>query len=178
MNVFQSVEQGARQRGLPFVVIGGLAVIQHGYSRLTTDFDLLVERTRKEPWHSLLLELGYELIHEAQAFSQYSAQQGPGWPIDLMFVNDSTFARMLAAAKPTTIGDALLQLVSLEHLLALKLHALKHSNLRRFLKDFEDVIHLVQLNKMDLRSPAIRDLFLKYGNEDLYGKILYACEND
>ena len=160
------------------MVIGGLAVIEHGYSRLTTDFDILVQRVQKESWHSLVLALGYELIHEAQVFSQYAARQGPNWPIDLMFVNEATFERITAEAKPKTIGGAVLQLVSLEHLIALKLHALKHSNLRRFLKDFEDVMHLVQLNKIDLRSPTIRDLFLKYGNADLYEKVLYACEHE
>lgn len=157
MNVFLSVEHSARERGLNFVVIEGLAVIEHGYSRLTTDFDLLVPRERKESWHSLLLDLGYELTHEKDAFRQYAFREETGWPVDLMFVSADTFAGISAAAKSTTIQGASLPLASLEHLLALKLHALKYSHLRRFLKDFNDVTNLVQLNKMDLRSPGIRD---------------------
>jgi predicted nucleotidyltransferase len=93
-----------------------------------------------------------------------------------MLVNDPTFEGIRAASRPASIHGAQLPLVSLEHLLALKLHALKHSHIARFLKDLEDVVHLVAANKIDLRSPAIRDLFLKYGNADLYGKICRACE--
>ena len=177
MNLFQNVERSARDRGLTFVVIGGLAVIEHGYSRLTTDFDLLVSREQKEHWHGLLVDLGYELTHERETFRQYTVRAGTGWPVDLMLVNQDTFTPMLSAAKMSVIQGANLPLAALEHLLALKLHALKHSHLRRFLKDFQDVVQLVSINKIDLNSPHIRDLFLKYGNSDLYDKIRRACEN-
>jgi len=177
MNVFQTVGQAAQERGLTFVVIGGLAVIEHGYSRLTTDFDLLIPRQQADSWHALLLELGYQVVHEKDTFRQYGILAAPGWPIDLMLVNPATFSAMKEAAKPANIQGAALPIVSLEHLLALKLHALKYSHLGRFLKDFQDVIHLVRNNKIDLHSPEIRDLFLKYGNADLHGKICRACES-
>src|SRR5271165_1455781 len=106
MNVFQSVEHSAKERGLNFVVIGGLAVIEHGYSRLTTDFDLLAPRERKESWHSLLLDLGYELTHEKDTFRQYVFRKETGWPVDLMFVNADTFAAISAASKTTTLQGA------------------------------------------------------------------------
>lgn len=178
MNIFQLVEQGATRAGLSFVVIGGLAVIEHGYSRLTADFDLLVPGKDKDRWHTLLIELGYRLKHEQDTFRQYEAGENIGLPVDLMFVKGPTFDGILAAAQTATVQGATLRLASLEHLLALKLHALKQSRLQRFLKDFDDVIHLVQLNHMDLQSPRIRDLFIKYGNADLYGKICRACEQE
>ena len=176
MNIFQSIERAAKERGLNFVVIGGFAVIKHGYGRLTADFDLLVQRESLEGWHALLSDLGYDVAQERETFRQYAAREGTGWPVDLMLVSETTFQGIWAAAKPASIHGAQLPLVSLEHLLSLKLHALKHSRLRRFLKDFDDVIQLVVVNKIDLRSPAIRDLFLKYGNADLYEKICRACD--
>jgi predicted nucleotidyltransferase len=175
MNILQSIEGAARERGLSFVVIGGLAVIEHGHLRLTADFDFLVPREARDRWHALLLDLGYNAVQQRDAFGQYAAPEGAGWPVDLMFVNEVTFQGIQAAAKPIGIQGARVRLVSLEHLLALKLHALKHSHLGRFLKDFDDVTYLAKANKIDLRSPAIRDLFLKYGNSDLYEKICRAC---
>ncbi len=176
MNIFQSIEQAARQRGLRFVVIGGFAVIEHGYARLTADFDLLVQRETREGWHALLLDLGYDTVHKEENFGQYALREGTGWPVDLMFANEATFQGIWAASKPFAIQGAHLQLVCLEHLLSLKLHALKHSHLGRFLKDFNDITQLVKLNKINLRSPPARDLFLKYGNADLYGKFCRARE--
>jgi predicted nucleotidyltransferase len=176
MNVFQTIEHVARERGLPFVVIGGLAVIERGYSRVTSDFDILISRAQRDAWHSLLLELGYSLLSEKETFRQYAHADASAWPIDLMLVDQPTFDPISDESSHCTIQGASLQFASLEHLFALKLHALRYSHLGRFLKDFQDVIQLVRLNKIDLQSPPIRDLFLKYGNADLYGKIQRACE--
>jgi hypothetical protein len=103
MNLFQTVERSAQDPGLRFVVIWGLAVIEHGYSRLTTDFDLLVSRKQKDGWHDLLVDLGYELTHERDTFRQYTVRAETGWPVDLMFVNQDTFTSMLSAAKLSVI---------------------------------------------------------------------------
>ena len=149
---------------------------EHGYARLTVDLDLLVPRESRLGWHALLSDLGYQMAQQRETFCQYAVREGTGWPVDLMFVNDPTFQGIWAASKPAIVQGAHLPLVSLEHLLSLKLHALKHSHLGRFLKDFADVVHLVAVNKIDLRSPAMHDLFLKYGNADLYDKICRACE--
>jgi predicted nucleotidyltransferase len=175
-NIFQSIERAAHEHKLPFVVIGGLAVIEHGYSRATTDFDILISQADKDAWHSLLLELGYKLDHEKEAFRQYTIPDGSVWPVDLMLVAPATFQGMATASHTCSIQGARMQFASLEHLLALKLHALKYSHVGRFLKDFEDIIQLVRSNRMDLHTSAIKDLFLKYGNADLYGKICRACE--
>ena len=158
------------------MVIGGIAVIEHGYPRFTADLDLLVQREARGGWHALLSDLGYDMTQERETFGQYASRDGTGWPLDLMFVNEPTFQGIWAASRPAEVQGAHLPLVSLEHLLSLKLHALKHSHLRRFLKDFDDVLHLVAVNKIDLRSPASRGLFLKYGNADLYDKFCRACE--
>jgi hypothetical protein len=176
MNIVQSIQSAAAQRQLRFVVVGGFAVIEHGYARLTLDFDLLVQREARERWHALMSDVGYKAVQEKETFDQYAVREGIGWPVDLMLVNEATFQGIWAASKPVSIQDAPVQLVSLEHLLSLKLHALKHTHLGRFFKDFDDVVHLVAANSVDLRSPAIRDLFLRYGNADLYGKICRACE--
>jgi predicted nucleotidyltransferase len=178
MNIFQTIAEAARQRDLKYVVIGGIAVAEHGHARLTADFDLLVPRQGRQSWHDLLVAVGYQLAQDRETFRQYAARETGGWPVDLMLVNEPTFQAIWEASKPADVQGARLPLVSLEHLLALKLHALKHSHLGRFLKDFDDVIHLVGANRIDLRSPAIRDLFLKYANADLHEKICRACAQD
>lgn len=176
MNLLESITGEASKRNLQSVVIGGMAVIEYGYSRSTTDFDLLVQSGDKEAWHELMDSIGYRLDHDGGSFRQYLFREGTGWPVDLMLVNEPTFEGIAATAKSAAIQGVQMKVVSLEHLLALKLHALKHTRIQRFFKDFDDIIHLVSINKIDLHSPSIRDLFLKYGNEDLYGKICRACE--
>ncbi len=61
--------------------------------------------------------------------------------------------------------------------LALKLHVLKQAQLHRFLKDFQDVVELIRINKVDLHSEEMRGLFLRYGTADLYEKVKRAIDH-
>jgi len=41
-----------------------------------------------------------------------------------------------------------------------------------------DVENLAKVNKVDLRSDDVRQMFLKYGNTELYEKISRACSTE
>jgi len=175
MSLFHQINEAARQRPVSYLVIGGLAVNFHGCSRDTADLDLLIDRDTRDAWLSMLGELGYSVFHDGGAFIQMSAPEAGAWPVDLMLVRESTFRPMLENAREVEMYGVHLKIPSLEHLIALKLHALKHSHAGRFLKDFLDVENLVRANRMDLDSEPVRQWFLKYGNLELYEKISLAA---
>src|SRR5258708_16416557 len=93
MLVFQAISQKAHEAGLPFLVIGGYAVMAHGFVRATDYLDLLVQRSRRESWHRLLEGMSMSLFQEAPSFSQFNPPPGGGLPVDLMFVTDEVFER-------------------------------------------------------------------------------------
>jgi hypothetical protein len=171
MTDLQQIQQKAEELRLEFLLIGGLAVIEHGFARLTTDIDLLVRKGGREPWKALLAALGYRPINEQDTFQQYERPGLGGWPLDLMLVNDATYDGMAGASLAANVMGAPVRMVSLKHLLALKLHVLKQRKLHRFLDDFIDVTELVKSNRLDLQSAEFRDLFLRYGSTDLYDKV-------
>jgi len=137
----------------------------------------LVLKSDKQKWRELLAGLHYECFNDSEGFQQYKKSGQEAWPLDLMLATQETFDGLLAAATPATVQDAVVPLVSLEHLIALKLHVLKQGRLHRFLKDFEDVIQLVRINHLDLQSAPVRALFIRYGTADLYEKIKRAVEH-
>ena len=171
MGFFQQLKEEAQKRNLKFLVIGGLAVNMYGYSRDTADLDLLVRRDDSDVWSGIFATLGYTVDRDAGTFIQFSPPQAGAWPVDLMVVGDSTFQEMIPHAKLVEIYGEQLLIPALEHLIALKLHALKHSHAGRFLKDYLDVENLVRVNKVDLRANKVRQLFLKYGTVELYEKL-------
>ena len=148
MSDLEEIQAKAAERGLEFLLIGGLAVIEHGFARLTTDIDLVIPVNDKERWGTLLRDLQYQLINEKDSFRQYEPATITKWPLDLMLVNAETYAGLVAAALPVTVMGASIRMVSLKHLLALKLHVLKQGKLHRFLDDLEDVIKLVVSNRL------------------------------
>jgi hypothetical protein len=175
MGLFQTIRDEAEKRKLPFLVIGGLAVNFYGTSRETADLDLLILRDVRADWLELFMAQGYSIFHDAGTFVQLSPASKGGMPVDLMLVREPTFTPMYAGGREVEMFGASLKIPSLDHLIALKLHALRHGHRGRNLKDFLDIENLVHVNKIDMRSDKARALFLKYGTADIYEKISQAC---
>lgn len=171
MGFFEDIQREAQARKLQFLIIGGHAVNFHGVSRETADLDLLICREDRLSWVEALRELGYGTFTERPNFMQFTAPENTGWPVDLMFVNRETLYRMFDAGLDVRMFDCLVRIPCLEHLLALKLHALKYSHVGRYAKDLLDVESLVRKNKLDLRSEKVREIFLKHGTVNIYEQI-------
>lgn len=171
MNQLEEVQSKAKELKLDFMLMGGLAVIEHGFARFTNDIDLMVRRSAAAEWSQILQGLGYRLFHDGGNFHQYERKMPDSWPLDLMLAQDPTFDGLLEVSIPRTVMGVAIRMVSLNHLIALKLHVIKQGKMHRFLDDLTDVIELVRINRLDLQTQEYRDLFLKYGTADLYDKI-------
>jgi hypothetical protein len=173
-DILEIVNSRARELNLPFLVIGGHAVIAHGYPRFTKDLDLLVRRTDRDQWLDLLNRLGFELWQDGGVFLQFKTEQSEVWPVDLMLVNDQTFAKLSETSCEKSFAKTSARVPSVEHLLALKVHALKSVPEHRVLRDLDDVLRLVELHKIDVSAPGFRDIFVRYGNMEIYERIARA----
>jgi len=162
---------------LRLVIIGGLAVNYYGYSRETGDLDILASKADKDQWLKMFAGLDYTIYQDGGNFIQLSQPENNAWPVDLMLVEEKTFSPIFHAGQNADLYGIKTTVPSLEHLLALKLHALKNTRANRFLKDYLDVENLVRINKVDIRSKNIRELFSKYGTIDLYEKLSRSLAN-
>jgi hypothetical protein len=178
VSVFQTIAQKAGEAGLPFLIIGGYAVMAHGFVRATDDLDLLVQRGHRDRWRALLEGLGMTVYREKPTFLQFNPPPTTPLPVDLMFVAEEVFDRMQAVAEPASVGGVSFGVVSLLHLVALKCHAILHGEELRRIKDTEDLIQLAKINHLDLNEPELRTTILKHGNQELYEKLQRACASE
>lgn len=174
MTAAEVLKACVEQSKLPFLVIGGFAVIAHRYQRTTMDLDLMIRRRQAAQWTDTLKRIGYELDYAHQTFARYRSSQGID--LDVMYVSDETFDGMFTAAMPTDFQGVSVKVPSLEHLLALKLHVSKQELRHRRLYDWDDIVNLVVQNGIDLREPRWRAVFEKYGTLELYEKVRRATE--
>jgi hypothetical protein len=172
--MLEKICESAAKGGLPVLLIGGHAVIAHGHPRNTFDIDFVIEVKEEQAWRGLLESLGYTLHAETRTFFQMRPSDEQTLPVDVMMVNEHTFSKMLALAKKCSGLPPEARVVSLEHLLALKCHAIKHGHPGRVEKDVEDVLGLVRANQLDVTSTVWREIFLKYGPPELYEKLRKA----
>ena len=175
MSVLRNISQKAGEAGLPLLLIGGYAVMAHGFVRATDDLDLLVQGSRRDQWRRLLEGLGMSVYREMPAFMQFNPAPGAELPVDLMFVADKVFEQMQADADQASVENLSLGIVSLLHLIALKCHAIQHGKQHPRLKDTEDLIQLALINHLDLNEPELRATILMHGNQELYEKLQRAC---
>lgn len=175
MKIADLINLAKRPPELRFVVIGGHAVWAHGYGRTTHDIDFLVAAEDREGWIRRLKDAGLSKTSEVKAFAQFSQTDGDAF--DLMFVNASTFEQIWTGSQEHSFFGTMARIPSLDHLLALKLHALKQGLLHRTFKDADDVETLVKLNKLDIATPQYEQLFLKYGTREIYETFLRICRS-
>ena len=95
--------------------------------------------------------------------------------VDLMFVSEDVFSQLESASVEAKMEGATVRVVSLLHLIALKCHALQHSKSIRRLKDMDDLVQLILINRLDLNEPELRATILKHGNAETYEKLRHAC---
>jgi predicted nucleotidyltransferase len=177
VSFFATIHGEAGRRKLRFLVIGGLAVNHYGYSRETGDLDFFISQDDRDEWLRLLQDFGYTSHNDGGNFIQFNPPAQNAWPVDLMLVQEKTFAPILAACQPADFFGVKSRVPTLEHLLALKLHALKNTRMARFLKDYLDVEYLIRINQLDIKSEKLRGLFEKYGTPDLYEKVSRSLAN-
>ena len=174
--LLRAIADEAEQNRLSFLVIGGTAVNALGHARLTLDLDLLIPRRDVETWAVLLGKLGYTRTPEQTAFAQFTPALAGMWPVDLMLVSEQTFDRMYSEACDKEIDGVAVKLPSPLHLIALKLHALRHGKPSRYAKDFTDLVELIHLSKMDVNSEPFRRVCDSVGTQELYEQIRRAIE--
>jgi predicted nucleotidyltransferase len=174
----KEVAKKAAQVGTPFLVIGGYAVLAHGYVRATDDLDLLVSSARRAEWEGLLAGLEMSVKNDTPTFMQFKPKDESVMDVDLMFVSKEVFDKLATESQDAEVDGVRVKSVSLLHLIALKCHALQHSKSLRRLKDMDDLVQLILVNRLDLNKPEVRATILKHGNADIYEKLRYACSNE
>jgi hypothetical protein len=170
------IAQRAKESGLRFLVIGGQALSTYGNPRATIDVDLLIPSQEGRKWKAILEAEGFRLKNDGGNFVQFTPPYGVQWPLDLMLVNELTFAKLHSGSRAVTCLGIVARVPAPVHLVALKLHALVHGPPSRQEKDFPDIVRLARMTNLDPQSPELLEVFKQYGTQKLYVRFLKALE--
>ena len=146
---------------IPHLIVGGIAVQEHGYPRVTIDVDIVVPDVQ-EAVEWLTASLTGPFYRVPEVYNRVEDRR------------NGVFVDLLPAGKVLKRGCKVpfpqpgkvveeLQIVKLEELISLKLDSAANSPLRR-LKDKTDVVELIIRGKLprDLAvAPAVRDLYIE-----------------
>lgn len=171
-DIFQICVDAAAAEGCDFILIGGHAVNARGYSRTTLDIDFLIAGRDLQIWSQILDRAGYRVITEnIKAFAQFEPREGEGFRVDLMLVDDPTFAKLLAGSELRDYGRRRVRVAGVLHLIALKLHALQSEDRVALGKDYLDILNLVRLNHVDIHSEEFEGVLQRYGTPTIITRL-------
>jgi hypothetical protein len=164
----------APSRGVRFLVIGGWALEAHGFARQTVDVDCLIAEPELARLDQLLSGSGFVALASTENFRRYR-HQTLGY-LDVLLVDAATFEKLFRASQPFTVGRIVLQVPSLSHLIALKLHAAKNDHARE-LRELTDIEQLARRGSMP--ADELKRLCAQFGPPDIWDKLsqqLYGSE--
>ena len=143
-------------------------MILYQVPRFTRDLDLVIPDGAADRWLDFLQRLKYRVYHRVDAFIQLEpATPGSMPPVDLMLVDEGTWAKLLAQAQVRDAGDGMrLSVPHPWHLIAMKLTAAKSAARRAGASDWGDIFDLLRTCKIDLTDPEFRKLVVRYGGEE------------
>ncbi len=159
--------------GIPYALLGGLALAEHGYPRLTEDIDLLVTPAGLECFHERLVGRGYRLAFSGarKAFRDTETgvrieivttgeYPGDGLPKPVAFPDPTT--------PEVTVEVEGVRVVALEKLIELKLASGTSAPHR--LRDLADVQDLIVRLELPLTLADRLDASVREAYRDLWEK--------
>jgi len=170
--IFHLISIEFKKAKIPLVLIGGFAVNYYGVTRQTADIDFLTTKENSAEALELLKRAGYKQGVVQKVFARLEDSKTYLIDIDFMFVDKETLTRIIEDGKKIRIAGRSFIVPSLNHLIALKLHSVKFNPEIREFKDLPDIINLLRVNKVNVRTERFRKLCLKYGTKELYHKIV------
>jgi hypothetical protein len=172
------IHQEAQKRGLPYLVIGGHAVNSYCAPRGTLDVDLLVRKADREAWDKLLTAEGFKAINSGDNFANYSPPYGISFRLDLMLVNEASFALLRTSARAVECLGVHTLVPAPLGLIALKIHAIRHGPESRKNKDWLDIENLVRETHFDFKGQELAGVFLRQGTPEMYAEFLKRCAHE
>jgi hypothetical protein len=116
--------------GIQYAVAGGNALRAFGHQRATYDVDFVISGADRRRVIAFAESLGYETAHESAGYSNHYHPDETFGHVDLMFVYGNTAEQVFAGAVRRSLTGIELPVVRPEHLIAMKVRAMKNSPMR------------------------------------------------
>ena len=165
-STLQAVASVLSESTVKAVLVGGAAVNQYAPTRLTFDVDMVIEEGDEVAFSDALRQQGFERIHRTENFARFKPP-APGFIVDLLFLDSRTFHAMWEMGRDITLAGRSFRIAAPEHLICMKLHALKFGRESRMDRDVADILHMMKQCGWTPDTDEFSAACSQYGTPDL-----------
>lgn len=156
------------RESIDYALVGAFALAAYGYSRATSDVDFLTRYEHQARIIAYLESLGFETLHQSAGYSNHLLALEHA-RFDFVYVDAQTATTIFSAIRQLPVlGDLELPVVSPEHLVMMKLFAVRNDPPRKF-KELGDIREILLRQRMDLDS--LRSHFQRAGLIEAFEEI-------
>jgi len=168
--VFRLLIDFFEREGIDYALIGAFALKAYGYVRATQDVDFIVRQEDQRKIIANLESLGFETLYSSTGYSNHVHPLSVLGRIDFVYVKGGTAERIFNESRRVLVfADLTLPVVKPEHIVALKVFAMKN-NPERTLREMADIKELLNLPEINLQE--VRECFEKYGQSERYYELV------
>lgn len=168
IHTLQAIASALRESQTRAVLIGGLAVNQYGVSRQTFDIDLVIHDTDEPRLLVPLRAAGFVTLHRTDNFHRLRPADQNGFVVDFLFLEANTFDQVWTLGEDVALAGCVFRVASPEHLIRMKLHAMRFGRADRVDKDMGDVLQLMRRSGWTPGDARFKEACLKHGTAELY----------
>ena len=152
-----------------FALAGAFALHVYGLSRATGDVDFIMDTACRKKVIGFLEGLGYETIYHSKGYSNHVHSLSSMGRLDFIYVEGKTADKLFSqTVDGLSIGKWSIPVPSAEHLIALKVLAMKNDPSRTFreMADIQFLMNLPGVNQEDVKR-----YFDQFGMIERYNEI-------
>ena len=162
--VFSTVAGFLEGEGFPVAVVGALGLHAFGVTRATQDLDLLTDAAARPKAVAFLESLGYETLYASDGYSNHLHGDPALGRVDMVYVAGETQRQVFEGSRERlTLGGRPARVPRSEHLIAMKVQAIKNDPGRHF-QDLADIRSLLLLPGVD--QAEVEEYFVRAGLKD------------
>lgn len=155
---------------IDYALIGAFALKAYGYTRATQDVDFIARQRDQKKIIANLESLGFETLYSSTGYSNHVHPLSGLSRIDFVYVKGDTAESIFKEAIRILLFDDLtMPVVKLEHIVALKIFAMKNDP-DRALREMADIKELINLPGTNIQE--VQKYFEKYGLMERYYDII------
>lgn len=166
-DLLRQIHDALSETGARLLIVGGLAVSQYRAMRQTFDLDFAISENDAPAVIESLRRAGFIERASASAFVRMKKPEHP-FLIDLLLLEVPTFEKMWEKRCSRRIADREFAIAAPEHLIRMKLHALRYGKPSRLDKDLPDILNLMAVCGWTDRSPELREACLQHADDQIY----------
>ena len=157
--------------GVPLLLIGGHAVDAHGGSGDTAELACAIAAGNEAKFTHYAGLTGWNTVYRTQFFTKFRLLSTGSPVIKVMFLDDTTFARMLAAGSDRVFEKVTLRVPSLLHIVAMKLQVVKNEP-HRETDELPQILALLRANLAHWKAEELIEVCERFGPPEIHERLM------